>query len=56
MTTIAIEITYIQGKLIENLSIQTQMLKLGMGVPQFIKDNQDKLEKELETLRSKEVA
>ena len=35
-----IEITYIQGKLTENLTIQTKMLQSGMQVPKFIHDSQ----------------
>ena len=35
-----IEITYIQGKLTENLTIQTKMLQSGMQVPKFINDRQ----------------
>ena len=45
-----IEITYIQGKLTENLTIQTKMLQSGMQVPKFIHDRQNSLEEELENL------
>ena len=43
-----IERTYIQGKLTENLTIQTKLLKSGMQVPKFIQDRQSSLEDELE--------
>ena len=46
-----IEITYIQGKLTENLTIQTKMLQSGMQVPKFINDRQTSLEDELENLK-----
>ena len=46
-----IEITYIQGKLSENLLIQTKMLQSGMQVPKFIHDRQNSLEEELENLK-----
>tara|TARA_B100000123_G_scaffold151492_1_gene111939 strand:- start:59 stop:238 length:180 start_codon:yes stop_codon:yes gene_type:complete len=46
-----IEITYIQGKLTENLTIQTKMLQSGMQVPKFIQDRQTSLEDELENLK-----
>ena len=46
-----IEITYIQGKLTENLTIQTKMLQSGMQVPKFINDRQTSLEEELENLK-----
>ena len=46
-----IEITYIQGKLTENLTIQTKMLQSGMQVPKFINDRQISLEEELENLK-----
>ncbi len=46
-----IEITYIQGKLTENLTIQTKMLQSGMQVPKFIHDRQTSLEDELENLK-----
>ena len=46
-----IEITYIQGKLTENLTIQTKMLQSGMQVPKFIHDRQNSLEEELENLK-----
>ena len=46
-----IEITYIQGKLTENLTIQTKMLQSGMQVPKFIHDRQNTLEEELENLK-----
>ena len=54
-----IEITYIQGKLTENLTIQTKMLQSGMQVPKFIQDSQISLEEQLENLKkanSKEAA
>ena len=54
-----IEITYIQGKLTENLTIQTKMLQSGMQVPKFIEDSQKSLEQQLENLKkanSKEAA
>ena len=51
-----IEITYIQGKLTENLEIQTKMLQLGMIVPKFIMDKEKKLNEELETAKLMEVA
>ena len=54
-----IEITYIQGKLTENLTIQTKMLQSGMQVPKFIEDSQISLEEQLENLKkanSKEAA
>ena len=54
-----IEITYIQGKLTENLTIQTKMLQSGMQVPKFIHDRQISLEQQLENLKkanSKEAA
>ena len=54
-----IEITYIQGKLTENLTIQTKMLQSGMQVPQFIENSQKSLEQQLENLKkanSKEAA
>ena len=54
-----IEITYIQGKLTENLTIQTKMLQSGMQVPKFIHDRQLSLEEQLENLKkanSKEAA
>ena len=46
------DVTSLQGRLIENLTIQTGLLKLGIGVPQFIKDNEKKLEKDLEKAKS----
>ena len=46
-----IEITYIQGKLTENLTIQTKMLQSGMQVPKFIHDGQISLEEQLENLK-----
>ena len=46
-----IEITYIQGKLTENLTIQTKMLQSGMQVPKFIEDSQISLEEQLENLK-----
>ena len=46
-----IEITYIQGKLTENLTIQTKMLQSGMQVPKFIQDGQISLEEQLENLK-----
>ena len=46
-----IEITYIQGKLTENLTIQTKMLQSGMQVPKFIYDSQISLEQQLENLK-----
>tara|TARA_B100000035_G_scaffold225083_1_gene193573 strand:- start:1725 stop:1904 length:180 start_codon:yes stop_codon:yes gene_type:complete len=46
-----IEITYIQGKLTENLTIQTKMLQSGMQVPKFINDSQKYLEEQLENLK-----
>ncbi len=46
-----IEITYIQGKLTENLTIQTKMLQSGMQVPKFIHDRQISLEEQLENLK-----
>ena len=46
-----IEITYIQGKLTENLTIQTKMLQSGMQVPKFIHDSQNSLEEQLENLK-----
>ena len=46
-----IEITYIQGKLTENLTIQTKMLQSGMQVPKFINDSQKSLEEQLENLK-----
>ena len=46
-----IEITYIQGKLTENLTIQTKMLQSGIQVPKFIHDRQNSLEEELENLK-----
>ena len=46
-----IEITYLQGKLTENLTIQTKMLQLGMIVPKFIHDRQTFLEEQLENLK-----
>ena len=46
------DVTSWQGRLIENLTIQTGLLKLGIGVPQFIKDNEKKLEKDLEKAKS----
>ena len=54
-----IEITYIQGKLTENLTIQTKMLQSGMQVPKFIQVSQKSLEEQLENLKkanSKEAA
>ena len=54
-----IEITYIQGKLTENLTIQTKMLQSGMQVPKFIENSQISLEQQLENLKkanSKEAA
>ena len=51
-----IEITYIQGKLTENLTIQTKMLEFGMQVPKFILDRQIYLEDELNKEKSKEAA
>ena len=54
-----IEITYIQGKLTENLLIQTKMLQSGMQVPKFIENSQISLEQQLENLKkanSKEAA
>ena len=54
-----IEITYIQGKLTENLTIQTKMLQSGMQVPKFIENSQKSLEQQLENLKkanSKEAA
>ena len=46
-----IEITYIQGKLTENLTIQTKMLQSGMQVPKFIENSQISLEQQLENLK-----
>ena len=46
-----IEITYVQGKLTENLTIQTKMLQSGMQVPKFIQDSQISLEEQLENLK-----
>ena len=46
-----IEITYIQGKLTENLTIQTKMLQSGIQVPKFIHDRQMSLEEQLENLK-----
>ena len=46
-----IEITYIQGKLTENLTIQTKMLQSGIQVPKFIQDSQNSLEEQLENLK-----
>ena len=46
-----IEIPYIQGKLTENLLIQTKMLQSGMQVPKCIHDRQNSLEEELENLK-----
>ena len=46
-----IEITYIQGKLTENLTIQTKMLQSGIQVPKFIQDSQISLEEQLENLK-----
>ena len=46
-----IEITYIQGKLTENLTIQTKMLQSGMQVPKFIENSQKSLEQQLENLK-----
>ena len=46
-----IEITYVQGKLTENLTIQTKMLQSGIQVPKFINDRQNSLEEELENLK-----
>ena len=51
-----IEITYIQGKLTENLTIQTKMLQSGMQVPKFINDSQKSLEEQLENLKKAEAA
>ena len=51
-----IEITYIQGKLTENLTIQTKMLQSGMQVPKFIQDSQISLEEQLENLKKAEAA
>tara|TARA_B100002019_G_scaffold272988_1_gene268675 strand:+ start:446 stop:616 length:171 start_codon:yes stop_codon:yes gene_type:complete len=51
-----IEITYIQGKLTENLTIQTKMLQSGMQVPKFINDRQNSLEEQLENLKKAEAA
>ena len=54
-----IEITYLQGKLTENLTIQTKMLQSGMQVPKFIENSQKSLEQQLENLKkanSKEAA
>ena len=51
-----IEITYIQGKLTENLTIQTKMLQSGMQVPKFINDSQISLEEQLENLKKAEAA
>ena len=51
-----IEITYIQGKLTENLTIQTKMLQSGMQVPKFIQDRQISLEEQLENLKKAEAA
>ena len=51
-----IEITYIQGKLTENLTIQTKMLQSGMQVPKFIQDSQISLEEQLENLKRAEAA
>ena len=46
-----IEITYIQGKLTENLTIQTKMLQSGISVPKFINDRQLSLEEQLENFK-----
>ena len=46
-----IEITYVQGKLTENLTIQTKMLQSGIQVPKFINDSQKSLEEQLENLK-----
>ena len=46
-----IEITYVQGKLTENLTIQTKMLQSGIQVPKFIHDRQNSLEEQLENLK-----
>ena len=51
-----IEITYIQGKLTENLTIQTKMLQSGMQVPKFIQDRQISLEEQFENLKKAEAA
>ena len=51
-----IEITYIQGKLTENLTIQTKMLQSGMQVPKFIQVSQKSLEEQLENLKKAEAA
>ena len=51
-----IEITYIQGKLTENLTIQTKMLQSGMQVPKFMQDSQISLEQQLENLKKAEAA
>ena len=56
MLTNTVEITYIQGKLTENLVIQTKMLQSGMQVPKFIHDRQTSLEKQLENLKRAEAA
>ena len=48
-----IEITYIQGKLTENLLIQTKMLQSGMQVPKFIENSQISLEQQLENLKKR---
>tara|TARA_B100000902_G_C27307961_1_gene916663 strand:+ start:2739 stop:2912 length:174 start_codon:yes stop_codon:yes gene_type:complete len=51
-----IEIAYIQGKLTENLTIQTKMLQSGMQVPKFMQDSQISLEQQLENLKKAEAA
>ena len=51
-----IEITYFQGKLTENLTIQTKMLQSGMQVPKFIQVSQKSLEEQLENLKKAEAA
>ena len=51
-----IEITFFQGKLTENLLIQTKMLQSGIQVPKFIHDRQISLEQQLENLKKAEAA
>ena len=51
-----IEITFFQGKLTENLLIQTKMLESGMQVPKFIQVSQKSLEEQLENLKKAEAA
>ena len=46
------EITFIQGRLMQNVLIQIQMIKQGMSVPQFIKDQEIELNKELDLCKS----